>query len=86
MFMVIVETQNDAEARAGRSAYLAKLVKGPNEAVEEEPGLEVVNCEKRRALAMLAWPGEFFWRGAGGRSATRTAAAKCSSLSMAMAT
>lgn len=64
MFVVIVETQIDAEVRAGRSAYLAKLVRDADGAVEEELGLEVLNYENRRALAMLAWPNEVFlaWR------------------------
>ncbi|WP_027546708.1 hypothetical protein [Bradyrhizobium sp. WSM2254] len=60
MFVVIVETQIDAEERAGRTTYLAKLVQRAGGAVEEELGLEVVNCENRRALAMLAWPDEVF--------------------------
>lgn len=64
MFVVIVETQIDAEVRAGRTAYLAKLVRDADGAVEEELGLEVLNYENRRALAMLAWPNEVFlgWR------------------------
>lgn len=64
MFVVIVETQIDAEVRAGRTAYLAKLVRDADGTVEEELGLEVLNCENRRALAMLAWPNEVFlaWR------------------------
>lgn len=64
MFVVIVETQADAEERAGRTAYLAKLVRNADGAVEEELGLEVLNYENRRALAMLAWPNEVFlaWR------------------------
>lgn len=60
MFVVIVETQIDAEKRAGGTAYLAKLVKGADGAVEEELGLEVLNHENRRALAMLARPSEVF--------------------------
>lgn len=60
MFVVIVETQIDAEERAGRTAYLAKLVQGAGGTVEEELGLEVCNYENRRALAMLAWPNEVF--------------------------
>ncbi|WP_234685923.1 hypothetical protein [Bradyrhizobium monzae] len=64
MFVVIVETQIDAEARAGKSAYLARLVQGASGAVEDELGIEVVNYENRRALAMLARPNEVFlaWR------------------------
>ncbi|MCK1487757.1 hypothetical protein IVB25_35055 [Bradyrhizobium sp. 193] len=64
MFVVIVESQIDAEQRAGRSAYLARLVKRTNGAVEQEFGLEVLNCENRRALAMLAWPTDVLlaWR------------------------
>ncbi|MDF0523328.1 hypothetical protein P0R31_39795 [Bradyrhizobium yuanmingense] len=64
MFVVIVETQIDAERRAGRSAYIAKLVKRTSGAVEQELGLEVLNYENRRALAMLAWPTDVLsaWR------------------------
>ncbi|MGL3104568.1 hypothetical protein [Bradyrhizobium sp. BR 1432] len=60
MFVVIVETQINAEARAGRSAYLAKLVRRASGAMEEELGIEVVNYENRRAFAMLARPSEVF--------------------------
>lgn len=64
MFVIIVETQIAAERRAGRTAYLTKLVQGLCGAVEGELGLEVTNCENRRAFAMLAWPNEVFlaWR------------------------
>lgn len=60
MFLVIVETEIDAEQRAGGSAYLAKLEQGVGGAIEEKPGLEVLNYENRRALAMLARPNEVF--------------------------
>ncbi|MFK4496029.1 hypothetical protein ABIF86_000320 [Bradyrhizobium japonicum] len=64
MFVVIVETQIDAEERAGSAAYLAKLILDDGEAVEEELGIEVLKCENRRALAMLARPNDVFlaWR------------------------
>ncbi|WOH80422.1 hypothetical protein RX327_32260 [Bradyrhizobium sp. BEA-2-5] len=60
MFVVIVESQVDAEERSGRTAYLAKFEYGAGGAVGEVPGLEVLNHENRRALAMLARPNELF--------------------------
>ncbi|RXH33371.1 hypothetical protein XH84_10510 [Bradyrhizobium nanningense] len=60
MFVVIVETQIDAEEQSGRTAYLAKLEYEAGGAVGEVPGLEVLNQENRHALAMLARPNELF--------------------------
>jgi hypothetical protein len=60
MYVVIVETQIDAEERAGRPAFLARLDLTAAGDVEAEHGLEVVSHENRRALAMLALPGQVF--------------------------
>lgn len=61
MFVVIVETEIDAQQRVGSTACLAKLEQGIGGAIEENPGLKVLNHENRRALAMLARPREVFF-------------------------
>lgn len=60
MYVVIVETEIDAEARSGQPALLARLGFDHEGKLERELGLEVVNHENRRALAMVAMPGEIF--------------------------
>jgi len=60
MFVVIVETHKDVEERIGRLGYLVRLEHGVGGATEKEFGLEVLNHENRRALAMLARPREVF--------------------------
>lgn len=60
MFLIIVETQTDIEERVGRPAYLAKVEQGVGGTTKSEFGLEVLNYENRRALAMLAIPSQVF--------------------------
>lgn len=57
---MIVETQIDAELRAGAPAFLERLEIGSTKGIGGEAGLEVIRHENRRALAMLAAPGQVF--------------------------